>query len=95
MDKSYIWIEEIKERMNEFSIGYTINPSLNINKSFKYKVTEFMKDTFDAITQPHTSKKNKKTRVLALLMFYGTRKKPKKVFKVLSCVIYTIEDYSR
>ena len=49
-----------------------------------------MKATFDAITQPHTSKKNKKTRVLALLMFYGTRKKHKKVFKVLSCVIYTI-----
>ena len=32
----------------------------------------------------------KKTRVLALSMFYETRKHPKKAFKVLSCVIYTI-----
>ena len=32
--------------------------------------------------------------MLALLMFYETRKKPKKVFKVLSCVIYTnIKNY--
>ena len=32
----------------------------------------------------------KKTRVLALLIFYETRENPGKVFKVLSCVIYTI-----
>ena len=28
--------------------------------------------------------------MLALLMFYGTRNNPKKNFRVLSCVIYTI-----
>ena len=28
--------------------------------------------------------------MLELLMFYETRKKPKKAFKVLSCVIYTM-----
>ena len=35
MAKSYIWLEETKERINEFSIGYMINPNLNINKAFK------------------------------------------------------------
>ena len=28
----FIWIEETKERINDFSIGYMINPTLNINK---------------------------------------------------------------
>ena len=55
-------------------------------------MTKCTKTTFGAITQPHISKilaKNN-TRVLALLMFYETRKNPKKFLKVLSCVIYTI-----
>ena len=33
--KSYIWLEETKERINDFSIGYMINPNFNINKAFK------------------------------------------------------------
>ena len=69
-----------------------IKPALNINKAFKDQVTKCMKKTFVAITQPHISKMLAKhnTRVLALLMFYEKRKNPKKVFKVLSCSIYTI-----
>ena len=51
-----------------------------------------MKATFGAITQPHirTILANNNTRVLELLIFCNTRKNPKKVFKLLSCVIYTI-----
>ena len=51
-----------------------------------------MRTTFGTIKQSHnkTTLAKNKTRVLALLMFYETRKKPKKAFKVLSCVIYTI-----
>ena len=52
----YIWLEERKERIIEFSIGYMINPTLNINKAFKEKVAQCMKNTFGAITQPHISK---------------------------------------
>ena len=37
MAKSFIWIEETKERMNEFSIGYMINPNLNIKNHLKRK----------------------------------------------------------
>ena len=43
MAKSYIFLEKIKERINEFSIGYMINPDLYINKEFKDQVTKFMK----------------------------------------------------
>ena len=50
-----------------------------------------MRIKIGTITQPHISKiLTKKTKVLALLMFYETRKNTKKVFKVLSCFIYTI-----
>ena len=35
MDKSYIWLEETNEDINEFSIGYMINPNLIIEKYFK------------------------------------------------------------
>ena len=34
MAKSYIWIEEINQRINEFSIGYMMNPDLDTNKAF-------------------------------------------------------------
>ena len=68
-----------------------INPTLNINKAVREKVNECIKTTFGSITQPNikTILAKNKTRVLALLMFYETRNNPKKVFKVLSCVIYT------
>ena len=48
MAKIYIWIEETKKRINEFSIRYMINPNLNINKAFKGQVTKFMRTTFGA-----------------------------------------------
>ena len=92
MAKGYIWFKETNQRINEFSIGYMINPTSSINKAFKDNVTKCMKTIFGSITQPHISKilSKKQTIVLALLMFYEARKKPKKIFKVLSCVIYKI-----
>ena len=33
--KSFIWIEETKERINEFGIGYMINPNVYVNKDFR------------------------------------------------------------
>ena len=52
MDKSFIWLEERKERINEFLIGYMINPTLNIKKVFREQVNKCMKTTFGAITKP-------------------------------------------
>ena len=34
MAKSYIWLEETNQRINEFSIGYVMNPNLHKNKAF-------------------------------------------------------------
>ena len=69
-----------------------INPRFNINKAFREQVDKCMNNIFGSITQPfirYTLAKND-TRVLAILMFYETRKNTKKYFKVFSCVIYTI-----
>ena len=92
MAKRFIWIEETKERINKFTIGYMINPTLKINKAFIEQVNKCMKTTFGARTQPHIkiTLAKKKTRLLALLMFYETRNNSKKAFKVFSYVIYTI-----
>ena len=32
MDKTFIWIEETGERINEFEIGCMINPTFHVNK---------------------------------------------------------------
>ena len=78
--KSFIWLEETKELINEFLIGNMINPTLNIKKSFREQVNKCMKNTFGEITQPNikTILAKNKTIVLALLMFYETRQNPKK-----------------
>ena len=75
MAKSFIWLNETKQRINELTTGYMINTNLNINKAFREKVDKCMKNKFDAITQNFiifTLLKNK-TVVLALLMFYETK----------------------
>ena len=56
MAKSYILFEETNERINEFSIGYMMNPNLSINKDYKEQVTKYMKNTFGSITQQYISK---------------------------------------
>ena len=60
-----------------------INPTLNINKAFKEQVNKCMNNLFDAITQPNikTRLEKKRTRVLALLMFYETRTNTKNLSK--------------
>ena len=86
-----------KKGINEFAIGYMINPGLNVNKSFRYQVEKCMYTKFGEITQyfiKSTLSKNN-TSVLTLIMFYETRSdNTKKVFRVLSCVIYNkIKNY--
>ena len=53
MAKSFIWIEETKELINGFYIGYMINPKLNINKSFRKQVNKCMETIFGTITKSH------------------------------------------
>ena len=35
MDKHFIWINETKQRINRFMIGYMINPVLNVINAFR------------------------------------------------------------
>ena len=93
MSKSYIWIEETNQHINEFSIGYMMNKDLHKNKAFKEQVKGCLKNTFGPSTNIHIGKilLKKNTRVLVLVIFYENRKKiTRKMFRVLSCVIYTI-----
>ena len=51
MSKSYIWLEEKNQRINAFSIGYTMNPTLYKNRAF----IEQMKVCFKNIFGPDTT----------------------------------------
>ena len=70
--KSYIWIEETNERINQFSIGYIINPNFHKNKAFKEQLKGFLKKIFGPSINIHIGKilLKKNTRVLALVMLY-------------------------
>ena len=77
--------------MNDFSIGYMTNSKFDINNAFIEQVHKCMNNKIGTITQPliRDTVETNRIRVLALLMFYETRKYPEKDFKVFSCVIYT------
>ena len=52
MAKPFIWLKETGERINEFDIGYMINPGFHDNKAFKEQVEKCMNTTFGELTQP-------------------------------------------
>ena len=72
-----------------------INPSLHCNKVFREQVehcssVSFHEETMEAI-KDCLRKKNK--FVMALIMFYENNGvKPKKLYRVLSCVLYYLID---
>ena len=76
-EKSYIWIEETNQRINEFYIGYMMNPNFHKNKVFREQVKVCLKTTFGPSTNAHISKILLKdnTRVLALVMLYEKKYK--------------------
>ena len=91
--KKKIYIEEKNERINEFSFAYMFNPNLHTNKVFKEQVKACLSNKFGADTNKHINnillKRN--TRVIALVVHYEYGNlNTRKMFKVLSCVIYTI-----
>ena len=72
MSKSYIWLEETNQRINEFYIGYMLNPTLNRNRAFKDQVNVCLKNTFGPDANNHIAKTLSKniTRFLSLDIFY-------------------------
>ena len=80
---------------HQFSIRYMINPSFHINKKFKTQVEKCLGCSFSIKKikniQKFLTKNN--TSVMALILIYETvRTSIKKVFRVLSCVVYTLVD---
>ena len=51
MAKRFIWLEETGKLINEFEIGYMINPSLHVNKTFRDQVEKCTNTTFGELTQ--------------------------------------------
>ena len=51
MNKRFIWVEETGEGINEFDIGYIINPCLYGNKTFKDQVEKCIDSTFGELTK--------------------------------------------
>ena len=95
MAKRFIRINEAKQRINDFTIGFMINTGLNVNKAFREQVEKYMYTTFGETTQPlvKSTLVKKNTSLLALIMFNETRaNNPRKAYRVLSCVIYTITE---
>ena len=56
MSKGYIWLEETNRSINEFSIGYMMNPTLNKNRAFKYQAKVCLIHTCGPDTNSHISK---------------------------------------
>ena len=77
MAKSYIWLQEKNQHINEFSIVYMMDQNLSINKAFKKQVKICLKNRFSTSTLSHINKILLKpdTRVLKLVMFFENRKK--------------------
>ena len=84
MSKRKIYIEETNERINAFCFAYMFNPTLHT-----------IRNTFFADTNKHINKilLKRNNRVIALVVHYEHGHLTSgKIFRVLSCVIYTIID---
>ena len=53
MSKTYIWMEETNQRINDFSFGYMMNPNLYKSKAFKEQVKACFRNTFGPDTNSH------------------------------------------
>ena len=71
-----------------------MHPTLYKNRAFKEQVKVCFRNKFGPDTTFHINTiLLKNTRVIALVIFYEIGKtNPRKMFRVLSCVIYTIID---
>ena len=72
---------------NKFLIGYMVNPTLNVNKVFRYQVEKFLTYIFHRSTMSGIRNDIKKLFVrYCTINFYENRTTiTMKVFRVLSC----------
>ena len=48
--QNIFYINIIEKQINQFSLGYMINPTLHVNKVFRYQVEKSLKEKFHQIT---------------------------------------------
>ena len=97
MSKKIVHCYYTDEIINQFAIGYMINPSINCNKVIREQVEKWLSFSLHKRTM-ETIKyflRKKNTCVMALISFYEINGlKTKKVYRVLICVVYSlIEDH--
>ena len=94
MSKIFVYINTINERINLFAIGYIINRTLHIIKVFRDQVEKCLRATFYQHTMEgiRNFMRKKDTCVIAIVMFYYTKNNSRKVYRVLSCVLYSVVD---
>ena len=83
------------EIINKFAIGCMINPLLNCNKIFIEQVEKCLSVSFhkNIIETIIYCLKNKNTCIMSLIITYENNGgKIKKVYIVLSCVVYSLID---
>ena len=97
MSVTLFFVNITEERINPFSIGYVINPTFNVNKVFIYQFEKCLKEKFRQSTMKGIKivMRKKYTCVIELGIFYETKtKNPTKVYRMLSCVLYSfIKNY--
>ena len=90
MSKIMVQCYSTDETVNQFSIGYIINPSLNCNKVFRLQVEKYLSVSF-------ASRKMETIRdflyVISLIMIYDNNGgNSKTMYRVLSFVVYSLID---
>ena len=95
LSKIMVHIYSTENTIYKFSIGYMINPSLRVNRIFVEQVQNFLGCSFSTKTMKTIRDFLLKNNiyVMALMMIYETVGKDiRKVYRALSCVVYTLID---
>ena len=76
MSKILVYLYGTDKHVNQFSIGYMINPKLHDNKVFREQVKKYIRATFHQnITESIRNVMRKKNKcVIALIIFYESKK---------------------
>ena len=81
-----------RKRINQIAIGYVIKPTLHVNNILREQVELFLIATLNQNTMEviKGARRKKDICIIALIMFYMTKtNNPIKVYRVLSCVLYS------
>ena len=93
MSKIIVYPYTTYKQINQFSIGYMINPSLHVNRVFREKIEKSLRATFHENTMENIRDVIQKKDIcnITQIMFYGVKGGESiKLYRVLSCVLYYI-----